>query len=119
MTDQSHLDDRYLIDEHVFNCPFCNRRHVAYTVIGKQRFDWTENKACHVYLTRCASCSNTAMHLSFEDLAIKPLYQDGRGTPHYRFNMGEGSTDSTPPSSTLSQPRSSCWTPEFLKCCVS
>ncbi len=28
MSDLSHLDDKYFIDEYVFNCPYCNRNNV-------------------------------------------------------------------------------------------
>lgn len=64
MSDQSHLDERYFVDEHVYNCPFCNRRHVSYSIYGTQSFDWTQNKECYVYFVRCHSCRNRSMHLS-------------------------------------------------------
>ena len=27
MPDQSHLDQRYFVDEDVYNCPFCKAKH--------------------------------------------------------------------------------------------
>ena len=68
MSDQSHLDERYFVDEHVYNCPFCNRRHVSYFIYGTQSFDWAQNKECYVYFVRCSSCGGHSMHLSYEEL---------------------------------------------------
>jgi hypothetical protein len=65
------LDDKYFVDPHVYNCPFCNRRHVAYTVVDKAKFNWTEGKPCYVYFVQCDSCQNTSMHLSYEDIAVQ------------------------------------------------
>lgn len=81
MTDDSRLDSRYFIDDKVFNCPFCNRRHVTYALSYPQAFDWTENKPCNIYLVKCNSCGHVSMHLSFKDLA----YHTGSG---YRFSSG-------------------------------
>ena len=39
MTDQSSLDDRYFVDNRVYNCPFCNRNHVMYCVANKFYFN--------------------------------------------------------------------------------
>lgn len=70
MPDQSELDKRYFIDEHVYNCPFCNRRNVAYFVAGRNFFDWAEEKKCYFYIVECESCDHRSMHLTFEDLDI-------------------------------------------------
>jgi len=89
MPDQSELDDRYFIDEHVYNCPFCNRRNVRYTIVNKVRFDWTEDKTCWVYVACCSSCGQRSMHLSYTALDL----QDVRSTmsrKDYRFILGEG-----------------------------
>ena len=83
MTDQSHLDARYFIDQHVFNCPYCNRRNVAYSLEYPQSFDWSSNKKCHIHLAICHSCSNKSMHLSFNELPIRRIAE---GT--YRFQEG-------------------------------
>jgi hypothetical protein len=64
MADQSHLDARYFIDRNVYNCPFCNRRNVAYRITGQVVFDWTDSKKCTVVFLVCTSCGNSSMHLS-------------------------------------------------------
>ena len=68
MSDQSHLDERYFVDEYVYNCPFCNRGHVSYSIYNIQSFDWTQNKKCYVYFVHCHSCRGRSMHLSYERL---------------------------------------------------
>ncbi|MDM0018172.1 hypothetical protein [Variovorax saccharolyticus] len=68
MTDQSHLDSLYFIDNTIYNCPYCNRRHVTYAITSKTAFDWTKDKQCWAYFAYCRSCNNTSMHLSFQDL---------------------------------------------------
>ena len=56
MPDQSHLDHRYFVDSKIYNCPFCNRRHVAYSIVSHVEFDWTDEKRCQVFFVRCHSC---------------------------------------------------------------
>ena len=68
MSDQSYLDERYFVDENVYNCPFCNRRHVSYSIYARQSFDWTQNRKCYVYFVQCHSCGSKSMHLSYTDL---------------------------------------------------
>lgn len=80
MADQSHLDQRYFVDDSVYNCPFCNRRHVSYSVVGYSTFDWTNTKRCRVYFVKCNSCQKRSMHLSFEDIDT-----DYIGNSTYRF----------------------------------
>jgi transcription elongation factor Elf1 len=63
--DQSHLDRKYFIDHRTYNCPFCNRRHVSCRVTAADRFDWSNSKACYVYLVKCESCGKESMHLSY------------------------------------------------------
>ena len=84
MPDDSYLDDRYFIDAQVYNCPFCNRRHVKYTLFERARFDWTFDKPCHVYFVRCDSCPKESMHLSYKDM---PLTDWGN---YYTFKNGDG-----------------------------
>lgn len=83
MPDDSHLDDRYFIDENVYNCPFCNRRHVAYRVTGMTDFHWTDDKKCWVYFVRCDSCEKISMHLTFECLDTHSFTVNG--FRNYRF----------------------------------
>lgn len=68
MQDKSYLDKKYFIDGLVYNCPFCNRRNVRYSYKDNKIFDWNEHKKCYVFFVRCASCENTSMHLSFENV---------------------------------------------------
>lgn len=78
MPDESFLDDRYFVDNNVYNCPFYNRRHVAYSVIAKWAFDWTEAKQCHTYLVHCHSCGKRSMHLSYTDIETYEFQLDFR-----------------------------------------
>ena len=68
--DLSHLDKKYFIDAHKYNCPFCKRNHVTYRLVSHFAFNWGEKKICHGYLIRCNSdgCEKTSMHLSFKEL---------------------------------------------------
>ena len=68
MSDDSHLDQRYFVDGSVWNCPFCNRRHVAYTVQKLYSFDWSTERKCWVWFVMCNSCANTSMHLTYENV---------------------------------------------------
>lgn len=84
MPDQSELDERYFIDQFVYNCPFCNRGHVTYHIYGRASFDWTEDKKCYVYFVKCNSCEHESMHLSFQELDTY-----GVGTVRGRFDLPE------------------------------
>lgn len=77
MTDQSHLDKRYFVDATIYNCPFCNRRHVSYSIYRSTRFDWTQSKPCYAYFVRCHSCNNDSMHLSFEEIPTTQIMING------------------------------------------
>lgn len=67
MQDRSHLDKKYFIDPHVYNCPYCNRRNVKYSLYSTYTFDWSNDKTCFVYYVRCQDCDKTSMHLSFSE----------------------------------------------------
>lgn len=84
MSDDSHLDQKYFISEYVYNCPFCNRRHVSYVVTVRLRFDWTLERPCWVYAVRCGSCEGISMHLTFEELDLASY-----GGGNYRFRFDE------------------------------
>ena len=86
MPDQSHLDSRYFVDDRVYNCPFCNRRHVSYHIYDYVTFDWTDKKKCMCVFVRCESCSNRSMHLSFASLSIAHLGSTTNGN-RYRLNL--------------------------------
>ena len=68
MLDYSYLDLKCFIDDKIYNCPFCNRRHVSYEVTGCKKFDWTTEKVCWVWFVKCKSCGNTSMHLTYDDV---------------------------------------------------
>lgn len=87
MSDQSHLDQRYFVDQYVYNCPFCNRRHVSYSIKDHTAFDWTDKKKCHAYFVRCQSCGKDSMHLTFTEIPFNIL--PGPGI-QYRFSFDEG-----------------------------
>src|SRR5687767_13231179 len=84
--DESHLDTQYFIDIHKYNCPFCNRRHVSYTIVLRFVFDWTDSKPCYVYVVRCDSCGKKSMHLSYQEI---PTYHLAQG----RMRFSEEVTD--------------------------
>ena len=86
MPDESYLDECYFVDGYVYNCPFCNRRHVAYTVNQSLSFDWTENKQCYVYIVFCHSCAHRSMHLSFTDVETSSIGA-GYGRQGDRFDF--------------------------------
>ena len=88
MPDQSHLDQKYFIDTTIYNCPFCNRRHVSYSIYGVTSFDWTELKRCYAYFVRCHSCKKDSMHLSFDKIATPHLGQFDGGN-RYRFSLDD------------------------------
>lgn len=90
MSDQSHLDERYFVDENIYNCPFCNRRHVSYSIYGRQSFDWTQDKKCHVYFVRCHSCEGRSMHLSYEYLETYSISLNGT---LWRFRFSDEEKD--------------------------
>ncbi len=69
MSDRSDLDTKYFIDNYVYNCPFCNRRNVAYRVKGRTEFNWSNNKVCYVYFVVCSSCNKISMHLCYTDVS--------------------------------------------------
>lgn len=68
MEDYSYLDKKYFIDRTVYNCPFCNRKNVRYSLKSYFSFDWTDKKKCYAFLVECSFCDYRSMHLSFKDL---------------------------------------------------
>lgn len=80
--DRSHLDTKYFIDQHVYNCPFCNRRNVNYWVTRQLKFNWTGAKKCYLYIVRCSSCNKESMHLSFQEVGLASLGNFYQFTTH-------------------------------------
>jgi len=68
MPDESYLDQKYFINSSIYNCPYCHRGHVSYSVKDKVFFDWSNEKYCWVWFVKCDSCGKTSMHLTFQDL---------------------------------------------------
>jgi hypothetical protein len=68
MKEAIRLDNQYFIDATIYNCPFCNRRHVGYATLGRETFDWSKDKTCTIWRVKCNSCQLTSMHLTFEEL---------------------------------------------------
>jgi hypothetical protein len=86
MPDQSHLDSKYFVDEYVYNCPFCNRRHVAYHLYDMVSFDWSAKKKCSCFFVRCESCGGKSMHLTFENIKVAHI---GNVSGNRRFRFAE------------------------------
>lgn len=86
MADHSHLDSRYFIDQTVYNCPFCNRRNVEYSVPEEFEFDWTDKKTCRGFLAKCSSCRKTSMHLTFEEV-VRSVRSRSVNHTVYQFAM--------------------------------
>lgn len=65
-TDQSDLDIKYFIDKDKYNCPFCNRHSVTYSVIDSFGIDWSDNRKVYGYLVICGgdTCKKVSLHLS-------------------------------------------------------
>ena len=70
--DQSHLDRKYFIDRDKYNCPYCNRKSIVYSVDKKFSFDWSNERMVYGYLVKCGgdSCGCTSMHLSNHNIDV-------------------------------------------------
>lgn len=90
MVDDSHLDERYFVDEKIYNCPFCNRRHVSYSIYDSIVFDWTSEKKCYGYFVECHSCKYNSMHLSFSKIELSFFVTMSNGRKLWRFIVEEG-----------------------------
>lgn len=89
MADKSHLDSRYFVSHFVYNCPFCNRRHVSYQIYDYVAFNWTDEKRCVAFFIQCQSCSKESMHLTFEKLGVSGIGVVS-GQHRWRFSAEEG-----------------------------
>jgi len=70
--DQSHLDRKYFIDRDKYNCPYCNRKSIVYTVEEKFEFNWSNDRKVFGYLVKCGgdSCGSSSLHLSNHSIRI-------------------------------------------------
>lgn len=73
--DRSELDNKFFIDDKVYNCPFCKRRNVRYSLSDAKVFDWSHDKKAYIYITKCSDCEKFGMHLSFERI-VDYLHDD-------------------------------------------
>lgn len=87
MDDKSYLDRKYFIDQEVYNCPFCNRNNVKYSLLSEFPFNWSTEKKCFIYLVACSSCKRTSMHLSYDEISTYHPPLGGR-SGYYVFNDG-------------------------------
>lgn len=71
--DKSYLDNKYFIDRTVYNCPFCNRNNLPYSILDTGGFDWSKEKYCWYYIVECSYCDKQSLHLSYQNLAVKDL----------------------------------------------
>lgn len=73
--DQSHLDRKYFIDKEKYNCPFCNRKSIVYSVVDTFYFDWSNDRRVFGYLVKCGgdTCGAMSLHLSNHQIEIVAL----------------------------------------------
>jgi len=86
--DQSYLDRKYFIDDAKYNCPFCNRKSVTYSVVSTFDFNWSNDRNVYGYLVKCGSdsCSKKSLHLS-------NYYIDIYGGKFYYATLGSERVD--------------------------
>lgn len=64
---------KYFINDKVYNCPFCNRRHVSYSVTDYGSFNSSNSKTVYFYVVTCSDddCRKDSFHLSAHNIALK------------------------------------------------
>lgn len=62
--DDSHLDKKYFLDGYTYNCPFCKRGSVSYSVVNHFSFNWNQKRTVYAYKVQCDSCNMNSLHLS-------------------------------------------------------
>jgi hypothetical protein len=75
--DQSYKDSKYFINDKVYNCPFCKRRNVSYSIIDHGFYNSSNDKKVFFYIAVCddEDCGNRSFHISKYDLALYPISQ--------------------------------------------
>lgn len=63
--DQSGLDKKYFLTKDTYNCPYCKRGSINFTIKRHFEFDWSNDNVVHGYLVTCAGCECTSLHLSY------------------------------------------------------
>lgn len=64
-SNSDNIDDRYFVDEDTFNCAFCKRNNIPYSITAWNRFDWANDKKAQLFLAKCSACEKTSLHLTF------------------------------------------------------
>lgn len=62
--DKSEKDNLYFIDETVYNCPFCKRRNVKYSVTDVTIYDDGAKRKIFVYQVKCSDCDKHSLHFT-------------------------------------------------------
>lgn len=68
--DRFHKDKQYFIDGSTYNCPFCNRGNIKYTIEDRGSYDGSNHKVVYFYIIKCSDCSKESLHLSKFNLKI-------------------------------------------------
>lgn len=66
--DRSEKDSLYFIDSKVYNCPFCKRGNVRYTLTGKTMYEDEHGERINVYQIKCSDCNGHSLHFTKMDL---------------------------------------------------
>ena len=64
MADLSYRDKKYFVTPKTYNCPFCNRRSVGFSVVRSIGFDWSDERYVFIYIVKCDDCQKTSAHFS-------------------------------------------------------
>ncbi|RYX78873.1 hypothetical protein EON76_04135 [bacterium] len=63
--DSAEIDSRYFVDEDTFNCAFCKRNNIPYSIPNYSTFDWSNEKRAQYFTAKCSACNNESLHLTF------------------------------------------------------
>lgn len=64
MPDLSYKDTKYFVTPKTYNCPYCNRRSIGFSVTQKTTFDWSEDRWVAIYIVKCDDCNKESAHFS-------------------------------------------------------
>lgn len=67
--DRSYRDRKYFIDRNVFNCPFCKRNNVKYSIADQGNYDYDLDHKMYYYIVKCSDCDKKSFHLTKYHLA--------------------------------------------------
>ena len=66
--DHSEKDNLYFIDQDIYNCPFCQRRNVKYSVTDTTWYHTGTENIMHVYQVKCSDCDGNSLHFTLDNL---------------------------------------------------